>query len=348
MTWFHCGRCSGAFQSESLPPEVCSLCGEDPSPPIDKLRLREGVFARPTNELRPEEKTGSRDKERNRKTTWLYFVIGWVLLLGGLIISIDYFRQSTVTDGDKSQTFQVGNPDVRFIEENFGSCSKTVAEFLMVSAPEEKAQFILNPAKGLSQMLRFGSSGPIVREGGDLKYSYVGLIKTPQGPAIESLWVLDDETQIEAVLFQSDNAEWRIDWSNMVRYSDESWPLFVAGVGPEEGEFRLLARQRNKEKSGKVGIILSSPVVGYPDQTGASASEIEIDKNSRIGQILERAFTQRETQGSYGSQLVHLDPRGMIRLRVVVRRLDKVDREFAIVEIKACHWLDVDDLGLPE
>jgi len=138
----------------------------------------------------------------------------------------------------------------------------------------------------------------------------------------------------------------------MVRYSSQDWSLFLAGNGNDEGEFRLLARRRSEDHSGKgrVGsVVLISPRSGVLGEVGLSSPEVKLDPDSRIGRLLSRAFAKRDAEeGIYGSSAFRYDPKGMIRVRVRVLREGDAERTFAIREILACHWYGFDDLGLED
>ena len=83
-----------------------------------------------------------------------------------------------------------------------------------------------------------------------------------------------------------------------------------------------------------------------------------MDPASEVGQQLKIAFSMREAlmreadDGVFGTRLAERDPKGMIRVRVVLRRSAEKDEHgdwgFEIEKLVACHWMSFDELGLPE
>jgi hypothetical protein len=201
-------------------------------------------------------------------------------------------------------------------------------------------------------MLRYRHDIPYSDSGVEPPSSLVKVIDTPVGKAIETVWEIERSRKLEAVFFPDETGVWKIDWANMVRYSDHDWSLFLAGSGNDEGEFRLLARRRSEDHSGKgrVGsVVLIAPQPGLLGETGVHSPEVKVDPGSRIGRVLAKAFANRDAdEGPYGSEAFRHDPRGMIRLRVRVMREGDAERSFVIREILACHWYDFDDLGLED
>ena len=176
------------------------------------------------------------------------------------------------------------------------------------------------------------------------------ILNLPGGKAIETCWDSTDGKKLDAV-FREEDGEWRLDWDHFVRYGDYPWSLFLAGSGPAEGEFRLLARERladQRKKSPTISIVLYAPRFARPGETGFQSPEFLVARDTRDGQLLDAAFALARSGGHvFGSQLPQLNPEGMIRVRVKVQRVE-VDRErkFVITGVLACHWYSVDDPGV--
>ncbi|MGB6220655.1 hypothetical protein [Haloferula sp.] len=289
-----------------------------------------------------------RSKEgRKRPRSLLGLLVAlWLLALIGLVATVKNFSGS---DADSEELgFGMMTEDESLINDQYFACKTKVIGFLEGVAPENRAEFVLNSAEALKKMsgrqrkLSYPSSETEPSE------SILQVIETPRGKAIESVWEFDGGKKVEAVFFEDEQGEWKIDWENMVRYSDQDWAVFLAGGGSDEGEFRLLARRRAVEDSGKIAsIVLIGPQVGAPGELGASSPEVPVDPDSRLGRVLAAAFAKRDAEeGIYGSQAFTMDPKGMIRLRVRMLREEDGERGFVIREILACHWYDFDDLGL--
>jgi hypothetical protein len=176
------------------------------------------------------------------------------------------------------------------------------------------------------------------------------VLNLPGGRAIETSWNAPDGRKVDAI-FREENGEWRLDWDHFVRYGDYPWSLFLAGSGPPEGEFRLLARERladARKKADSISIVLYAPRFARPGETGFQSPEFLVPRNTRDGQLLDAAFKLARSGGQvFGSKLPNPNPDDMIRVRVKVRRLEQdLERKFEIAAVLACHWYSVDDPGV--
>jgi hypothetical protein len=289
-------------------------------------------------------------KRKKGRSGLLTFVGIWAILLLLLAGAVKYFQGSEV-EGDELG-FGIASENQNLLIEELNDCRQKLVWFLEAGAPEIRSGFVVNPVESLRRMA--GQQQEILSyvPGDNPSWVISDVIDTPKGKAIETVMEFSGGRKVEATFFADENGEWKIDWANMVRYSDQEWPLFLVGSGEEEGEFRLLARRRSEDRSGMgkvTSVVLIGPRAGSPRDLGAPSPEVAVDSESRIGRILSEAFAKRDAgEGIYGSQSSSLDPNGMIRLRVKVMREEGSERSFVIREILACHWYDFDDLGLTE
>lgn len=361
--WFHCGRCGALFSAElgTGVPECCSECGKDPvvdqseiafvqaaGSPGAKLLAGQGEGTNSSGG-----RHGGEPKRKKERNGLVVFVGIWVVILITLAGAVKYFRGSN--EDSEELGFGIVSDKQRLVNDEFHECKRKVVEFLEAGAPERRAEHVINSVDSLRRMSRWQQDITFSVDGGDPEHSIFEVIETPKGKAIESVWALSGNRQAEAVFFEEDKGEWKIDWANLVRYSDQDWSLFLLGTEEEEGEFRLLARRRSEDSSGEgkvASVVLISPRVGSPGELGASSPEVVVDPESRIGRVLSEAFARRDAgEGVYGSMASKMDPKGMIRLRVRVLREEAKkgeERSFVIRDILACHWYDFDDLGLNE
>ena len=94
--------------------------------------------------------------------------------------------------------------------------------------------------------------------------------------------------------------------------------------------------------------MLYAPRFAHPGETGFQSPEFLVPRNTRDGQLLDAAFQLARRGGQvFDSKLPNLNPQGMIRVRVKVRRFESdLERKFEIVEVLACHWYAVADPGV--
>jgi len=372
--WFHCGHCGHLFeQAAGRPtPVVCRHCGRDPvvddgrdeeededeeeevRPPIEaKLTTLEAASAAPSAGAVGRSSRSSRSSSRRgkrRASPLMWVVGGWLVGLVLLVLVIRGLGSRGAGD-EVAEEAAEATASQRVAKEAYVECQARLVAFLKTRAPEQRVAHVLDPVETLGKVLRFRDEGLTLAGDAVREPLLFRALETPAGSMIESLWLLKDERRLEVAYRPDEDGVWKIDWEHLMRFSSADWALFLAGIGPDEGEFRLLVRRRGgepKEAGAPVThVVLVAPRVGEPEKFGAQSPAIEVDPESRIGRILNQAFERRrEGMGAYGSAAVAEDPLGTVRVRVKVRRGGDVEREFAIQDIVATHWYGFEDLGL--
>lgn len=362
--WYHCGRCGNLFRGEVDPGKrgICPSCGQDPvigtglpeavtgeAPRMVRRKRRrvfDEEFEKPKNVRR-----GSRRKAR----AVAIFVGVWVVLLAILAVVAKkaWPDVEIATEEDPLENYSpFGTADDLLIRDEIEGCSKALKEFLEKPEPESRVASLLGGTSMVGKITRHQRQNEVMLLGESLLLLEADVLHTPVGPAIETLWKLDDERSVEAVFFETEEGEWKIDWENMVRYSTEPWALFVAGAGASEGEFRLLARERvgaGDLNNDEIGLVLYAPKADAPGEAVAASTPLKLSRESEIGRRLVAAFDARKRGlGAFGSKIVEKDPEGMIRVRARVSRHQEDNlRVFRIEELSACHWLHFDGEEMP-
>lgn len=237
--------------------------------------------------------------------------------------------------------------DFQLLQSHGDACRQALAGVLAGNSPESLNPFVFNAIATLPDMVRYYALNPTTRLGETtVEPAGLSVVHLPEGPAIEGRWRTDDGRLIDAV-FRNERGDWRIDWHDFARFSDHPWPLFLAGDGPDEGEFRLLARQRLAREEltpdRPLSIVFHNPRFANPQDVGAPSPEFELDQQSPAAQLLIAGFQQaRDGIRPFRALLPPVDPDDMIRVRARIRRIEENGaRRFEIVEVIACHWLEI-------
>jgi hypothetical protein len=361
LFWFHCGRCGALFQSTAGNSEgrVCSNCGADPSPGIVE------PVAQPANTVKPdtqedfERPSASREKRGSRKRKnphlMIKLMLGWTLVLALIVFGARKLwhagpqERSEVASANEAP---VPNAEDQELMQTAGPlCGRIFQGFLNAGTLEARNQFVLSPMATASRMARFYSMNPLVNiKPETLSLAATGLVRLPGGDAFEARWEAKDGRIFDAV-FRQENGEWRLDWDHFARFSDYPWALFIAGSGPEEGEFRLLARERlagERRNEPEISIVLYAPRFGAPAEAGFQSPEFLVSRDTVNGQLLDAAFElARSGRKVFDADMGDINPDGMIRVRVKVRRYEvEMERKFEITSVTACHWYSVDEPGV--
>lgn len=364
MFWFHCGRCGSLFQSESgeSVERHCAKCGFDPSPGVQN-QAPNSLPAEQSPATESEEATEStkraKQKVKRRKNRHLMLKVfgGWTLLLAVIFLTVRHkFRDETaeriITNESTRSAPEVSTADQVIIEKHSQACAATLAGFLSQTAPEQCSDFILTPTESVGRMIRFQSYNSVPKiDPQHLVFISQTVLHFPDGEAIESRWSAREGFQLETV-FRESQGDWKLDWDHFARFSDYSWSLFLAGSGPDECEFRLLARERLVEerldKDKTISVVFYAPRFGQPLETGFQSPEFLVPRDTLAGKTLEGGFRDAAAnQQAFGSKLPNPNPEGLIRVRVKVKRSElNGERRFEVVDIPACHWYSSDDPGV--
>jgi hypothetical protein len=363
--WFHCGRCASLFRAVPHGARRCTLCGEDPSigvgTDVADGPAKAGVGRDPMLRLKMaevEKPMYHKREVRRHKSRYfaLKLVMVWAFLMVALAVGAHFlWRESPPEERagtlEKAAKGTLADEDYAYINRAHDKCLANLSGFLAAGTPEVRNQFVRTPLDTARRMARFYQTNPFGNfDVSSIRGTGSGVIHLKDGrKLVETRWAVADGRSFDAVFFK-EHDDWLLDWEEFVRFSEHPWLLFLAESGEGEGEFRLFARERlagQREEGGDLLIALHAPRFGYPGEASETSTEFSVDQHSQSGRLLLQAFETRKGGGRvYGSSLPNQDPEGMIRVRVKVRRADgNPGRTFTIDEVKACHWLSIDDPG---
>ncbi len=289
----------------------------------------------------------------------LLLIFGWSVIMAGIIfVSNRYWKGGSAREAEWNTTSrenQLSDEDFEFLNRYAQYCDQAVHHVISNNTPEQISQFVINPPQSFADIARFYPMNPGIQIlDPRLQRVAMSVIRLPEGPAIEGRWLSEDGQLIEAVFRQVDQ-ELLLDWHHFVRFSQHPWALFLAGAGPNQAEFRLLARQRltrmilDDSSERPLSVVFHAPRFGRPDDPGPPSPPFDLDWDSDAARMLMAGFNQaRSGVRPFSSLLPSLESDDeMIRVRVVIRRIDEEEeRRFEIVEVPACHWLQHDDTGI--
>ncbi|MEO5712949.1 MAG: hypothetical protein ABIT37_05615 [Luteolibacter sp.] len=360
-SWFHCGRCGSLFQSSigDLEGRLCTECGRGPSIGFEAQPAETGIPQPAAMEESGHSGERERHSLRKRKKSHLMLklVIGWTILLGSIIFGARWMfhdpsevRKPAAMESPAKVAGR-DEREVTFINEAGPVCNQVFSGFLTAGTPEARNQFVLSPIETASRMARFYALNPMANiDPSSLQLVKAAQLDLPGGKALETLWNSTEDRQFDAV-FIKDGGEWRLDWDHFVRFSDYPWPLFLAGSGASEGEFRLLARERlaeERKNADTISIVLYAPRFGSMNDTGIQSPEFLIKRDSEDGRLLDAAFKlQRNGERVFGVKITSANPEGLVRVRVRIKRVEEnMERHFELEKVVACHWYSIDDPGI--
>lgn len=361
----HCGHCGSLFESEPGCDDerVCGVCLQKPGTGLwpsnggkggDPRQDLAAVFSRKGETI----KNGGEDPagKRPHKGITLGIVAVWAVLIG---LGVWRFNHDSNPDKDRRNPMPhdadmaegtLADERVALLNGALPECHQALVGFLSAGSPEERNQFVADPVAMAGRMAVFYTLNPFPRVDVE-KLRRIGQDTMRIGGEwmIGTRWQEGEDGAIYDAVFRMESGVWMLDWKQFSRYCDYPWALFLAGGGPGQGEFRLLARKASGlDESGAVlRFALLSPVMGKPLSTGVSSSVFEVPRGSDTGLVLQAAFDAKDDgKHHFGSGMEAMEPEGMVRVTVTVKRTDSGgNRSFEVGKVIASHWIDSDDPG---
>lgn len=365
-SWYHCGHCGALFESAFGTDEkrVCPDCSRIPGTGV--WPVREGRPKKEENDVSSFDKVGEVLEEggqravrkKRKKNMMMRVVVVWAVIM---VLAVWFRAHSARIERERENRKKreanlaegtMADERVALLTEALPVCHKALAGFLTGGSPENRNQFVADPIETAGKMAAFYRDNPFPKvDAGALRRVGQEPVRVGDEWVIETRWKGKDGVEFDAV-FRRDAGTWRLDWEHFNRYSEAPWALFLAGEGPDEAEFRLLARKvqggNQAEQGGsRLRFVLLSPEFGKPSGTGMVSPEFVVDRRSDEGLLLGAAFDSRESgKVPFGGSMNPMEPEGFVRVRILVKRGEFGGvRSFSIQKLLACHWISGDAVG---
>ena len=352
--WFHCGSCGRLFsEGDNFSDDRnCPLCGESPTP----LKYVAPPVQDANTDQTPlvlEQQQQGRPRGGSRLRMGYKVVLAWLVLMGVVFAVAHWMRDSGRVadsgDGAPHSTDDSGGlsgSDREFADAALPVCTGVLEAYFEASDIESRLPLVLPHSAIRSRMEEYyADSKPLSIQAESLTLKARTLVDLPEGRTLLTQWESSDGASFDAAFRQS-AGEWRLDWHHFVRYSDLSWPLFLAGQGVNDvAEFRLHARQRlarEDDPANGIGVVLSAPLRRQIKVEGFSQSMRGLSLDEDDGKLLEKAFAlEADKEPIFGAGMRDLNPEAMIRVRVRVQRIgEEGGNTYRIVKVLACHWYE--------
>lgn len=351
---------------------LCSNCGQSPSnesvsdgKPFAKMDelVRKGERILPSNRKR-EEAQKARDKSKKlmiKTFAYAAVLIALLLVTGFLVMNKKPQADSTkevskllVAAVPQSDAAPVDKAQVQAeVDKMLEDTHQVFLQYASISAYEQMTTYIYDSVKQtkyLEQFYQFNSVFRIDPEGVEEMSS--AIIPNTKLKGIERRWKVAGGVILDTVFWNKDGV-WYLDWAHFMRYSSQPFSRFLDGMGDSSGEFRVLARESLttlKEDEKFLKVVFYDPVVGYPNQRNRQSPQINVARNSPEGIKLAKAFELKK-KGSYpfNNGLPMLESDNLIRVCIKMSRAKEgMLSNFKIDELKACHWMSIDEQGLED
>ena len=367
QVWYHCGKCGSLYEAPFTHDEsrVCGVCRKNPRtgvwPAADNSQKDEKTDAAGFSK-KPEtlvEDSGRRAvRKKRRANVMLKVVVIWTFIML-LAVWIRHDRTKTaeaLAEREKVASRMtkgtLADQTVATLNEVLPDCHRALGGFLTAGTPEGRNQYVVDPIETAGKMAVFYSRNPFPKvDPAKLQRIDQQLLNVGGTRMVVTRWKEKDGLEFDAV-FRKNSGTWRLDWSHFSQFSEYPWTLFLAGEGPDEAEFRLLALQRLSEsESERVGsrliFTMAAPVFGKGAETGMQSPDFVIDRRSDEGLLISAAFESRtRNERPFGQTMEPLWGEALVPVHVRVKRSELGGiRTFTLEEVIACHWLDSENPG---
>lgn len=346
----HCERCAAVF---SAPPKVglkvvCSACGESPV-------VSQGFTSRARAErvVDTDEVHGvagkdvadfvSVQKVRRQKQMRMAIIL-WAVLLAAVPSAIFYFNGKQREEADvliaqnkkESEAYKLER------EEGVGRALQTFYKYLEDSDANRRSALVVGGVRQILKLQADIADLSADRLGVRGKVENVEYYPDGEYPRVELILSSREGRRYEVVLWEIEG-EWKFDWEQHVRYSQESLKRFLdqKSVGGS-AEFRLYVRRRyssSMKQDQDLQLLFYQPSARLGDRF-VESPQVVLKPGEPLYADLNEAFENveaRKEESVVGSE----DPEGLLRVRATLSFVKGEDGEqkLALDKISAYHWM---------
>lgn len=299
----------------------------------------------------------SSERKRKKDHSIIKFVLGWsvcLALIAGFIkwkfnpeTPVTTTPDTTTKNDQKALTLESENIDL--LAQAHPSILETANGFFSTNTPDALPQFCRERSRLASIIFNDGPKVSLFKP--ETSQLIVRNVIRPGGvPMIETIWSDDRDRKME-IVFVKEEDRWVIDWESYAKSSTLPWSIFQGADGDDEGVFRLLVRQRRADEAGNdlnMSIVFYEPGFLHGAQLGLVTPQFLVNRKTRNGRLIIAALEARKNnQPIFGSIFPQADPPNTARVCVKIRRrVVGEEKVFELVDVLACHWMGIDELGV--
>jgi predicted nucleic acid-binding Zn-ribbon protein len=378
-SWHHCGKCGEIYKGSALAP--CPACASTSLPARKKINVHtvDAGASQTRRDFNPklsaepasapklvridtsvhsaDDPTASRkssERKRKKSNSLIKFVIAWII---GLILIVGLIKWQfgddqplpLATPSAETADNTLLSKNIDIFSRAYPHIMKSTGEFIDARAAESLAPYCRQRPSLAMTIFNDGAKAFLFKpETTELFQN--NIIHIDGQPMIETVWQDDRKRKME-IVYAEEDGRWLIDWESYAKSSTLPWSVFQSDGGDGEGTFRMLVRERlaeQKYNDPSMSVVFYEPSFFHGGPAGMITPEFSVDRKSRNGRLLAAALAARlNDKPLFQSIFPKADPPSMARVTVKIRRVTKEkEKNFELVEVLACHWMGIDDLGV--
>ena len=307
---------------------------------------------------RAKQSRNSSDKKSkpSQNFTLIKLLALWFILLSGIALFIKYWftsmdpAVSIISDDKPLEDAALLSKNIDVANQSYAPIMATANEFFQTTAPEAYAQLCRKRPRLTQTIFNDASKAALFQPDTAPELISRNVIRIGEKPMIETIWVDERKRQVEIVFGPQDD-QWLVDWESFAKTSSMPWSVFHAEKEDGEGTFRMLVRQRLAKQNTSaliMSVMFYEPGFFHGSNLGLATPAFTVERKSRDGKLILAALKARDdNQPIFGSIFPANDPPSTARVTVKIRRVVKDDvKTFELVEVLACHWLGIDEVGI--
>ncbi len=285
---------------------------------------------------------------------YFLFILLWVVIVGAVGW---FFRNEQITSANSTLAAverSAKEKDImrrrEYVFDNLQECQLVLFQFL--DAPvSSRSNFVKEADRVIVAMNRYYRDiYEAIKPKGKLRFANANLLNIGEQVAIESLWLDDLDTPLEAVFFL-ENGKWKLDWEHFVRSGDQSLITFVNKPSGSRGIFRIAIRERlaeTRRERNAYSFSISQPAIlgSIKDSQERATSSLEMSSEPLKDYL--KYLAKRETgETVFNSKIVARDSGSFNRVTVELEVTEGFGRraKVKIVRFIRPHWLGSELFG---
>lgn len=262
-------------------------------------------------------------------------VLSIILLVGSLILMIGVGfnyknkRQLSIANAAKVADIHFWNVlPVPVLERNkiINDAMKSFDMFVRSNSVAEKAMATSDSLNNISKMTAYYNDHPMEVVTGKPALRSLAMLDVGGKQFFTLMLEMSNASELpevlELVFAKDEEGEWKLDWPQFARYQTIPWKAFVAGDGPNEGEFRLLvSRESALDTQDEYCLKFYEPSRNGLAELGIACPNVMVDKGSPLGKEIYKMLRINELQPDGYKGIFALNPgKGYMRIRAVLSK----------------------------
>ena len=338
-----------------------------PSLSFDSIPGSEGAsdssFTKSVNSVEGEQSEARRMRRRKKKPSSrriLAWFVGWLIAVGVILLLVSLFQSALIENSAQGWNYvaRLSSEERVFYEQEYPAIKKRMQEFVTTRSPSKISEVALKSEQLERKIRNYYKNHSVAHYGlrlePEVDFWNVAFEESPGFAEVvwEAESIENSKEFVEAVFVKTDQG-WVLDWEQYVKYSSESWTVFLNRISSQkEGVFRVYVEEVSTDEGD--GLYSWAGVKFYPPYRERARREKEVsgilmlDSDKALVDEIRQLFVDRTGRSKGFSELWKRDPRNLrratLKLAWVIDEKTGVEK-MIVKDVLADHWRSLDFNG---